>query len=88
MGIEVTDQPAAVPAKPAADSLFPFLVGHRTQIITGGLTLINLLYTLARIAAPIAGFTIPHEVGDAVGALNNVGVPAAGATLVAKLVRK
>jgi len=90
MGIAMggsTQTPAPQPTTNFIDVVFPWLVGHRTQIITGALTFLNFAYQVAKVVAPIAGFTIPPMVGSLIGAANNVGLPAAGATLAAKIAR-
>jgi len=89
MGIAMggSQQPPAPSTANFLDVAFPWLVGHRTQIITGSLTFLNFAYQVAQVVAPIAGFTIPPMVGTLIGAANNVGLPAAGATLAAKIAR-
>lgn len=87
--MDMTAAPATVPQSNGnfMDTVFPWFIGHRTQIITGALTFLNFAYQVAQVLAPVLGFTIPPMVGSLVGAANNVGLPAAGATLAAKIAR-
>jgi hypothetical protein len=57
------------------DSIFPFLVGNRTQLLA-------LVMTGLKLAAAFGGLD-PHTVDTVEGIL----IPAAGATLAAKLTR-
>lgn len=58
------------------DSIIPFFVGHRTEII-------GLATTILKILA--ATGVIPHQVGDIAG---EVGIPLGLATLGAKVSRQ